>query len=406
MNIVILTHYLPYPLSSGGAQGQYNVIDQLRQRHNITLIFNEGSGNTRQAMKQLQQLWPEVKIIVYPYIRQLGNLRFLRDKAIRAFQIAFAPHSRKLLIDRQLKPYGQWFSKDQIKFVNEIIAQQKPDVIQVDFYQCLPWINYLPKNVKKVFIHHEIGFIRTRRILQSFQLTEKETNKEAMSKKEEIENLNKYDRIITVTDIDKKILEDHHVTRAISVSPSAINTQPLPYIPWKGKLVFVGGYNHLPNREGIDWFIKEIAPLLPETKLDIIGVGWPKSYHTTINKTEITLRGFIQDLSDVAYGNIMIVPLLTGSGMRMKILEAGAMSLPILTTSVGVEGLLFKDKESCLIADSPKDFAKAIELLFEDEQMREKLGKNARKVFDSHYSIEVLTRLREDILKDVLKQTS
>jgi len=64
MNIVILTHYLPYPLTSGGAQAQYNMIEQLRHKHHITLVFNEGSGNKLQAMKQLQKLWPEVNIVL------------------------------------------------------------------------------------------------------------------------------------------------------------------------------------------------------------------------------------------------------------------------------------------------------------------------------------------------------
>ena len=109
MNIVILTHYLPYPLTSGGAQAQYNMIDQLRSRHNITLVFNEGSGNTIQAMKQLQALWPEVKIVAYRYYRQLSCWRFVRDKIIRGLLVKFAPKSRMLKIDRILKPYGQWF---------------------------------------------------------------------------------------------------------------------------------------------------------------------------------------------------------------------------------------------------------------------------------------------------------
>ena len=407
MKIVIITHYLPYPLTSGGAQAQYNMIDQLRHRHDITLIFNEGSGNTMQAMRALQEQWPEVNIVAYRYYRQFLSWRFIRDKVKRGLMVKLMPNSRTLKVERALKPYGQWFSADQVRFTNKIIHDIRPDLIQVEFFQCLRWCDFLPKDIKRIFVHHEICFVRNNRYLQGFQLSAKEKEAKDGSMHEEISCLNKYDHIITLTQKDKEILEQHQVNSPISVSPAAIATSTLPYSGNdNSQLVFVGGYNHFPNNEGIDWFIRQVAPLLKEScRLDIIGTAWPSTYNGAFGQLQIQLAGFVDTLSDALYGNIMIVPLLTGSGMRIKILEAMAISLPIITTTVGVEGIPLTHGESCLIADTPQQFAQAIHELTRHETLRRRIGTAANRIYMEAYSPQVLAGKRDDIYQSIISNT-
>ena len=92
----------------------------------------------------------------------------------------------------------------------------------------------------------------------------------------------------------------------------------------------------------------------------------------------------------------MLVAILTGSGMRMKILEGAAMCMPIITTSVGVEGLNFKHGESCLIADSAEEFAKAIDRLRNDKNLRQTLAINAQQIYIQNYSISALGKIRNN----------
>ena len=87
MNITIITCVLPWKLQSGGAQAQFNMIDQLRKKHHITLIFPEDFQNKISAMKELQLIWPDVKLVAYPIWRQLLYPRFVHDKAERAFRL-------------------------------------------------------------------------------------------------------------------------------------------------------------------------------------------------------------------------------------------------------------------------------------------------------------------------------
>lgn len=405
MNILILTPYLPYPLNSGGAQGMYNMIDNLRHRHHFTLITNEGSSNREDNRKALQQLWPEVDIIYYSFLHQLQCPAFVYEKTRRILLKKLAPNSRQLAVEMAVRPYGEWFSAHHVNFVRRLIDDRHIDLVQVEFFECLPWVRHLPSSVRRIFIHHELGFVRKERLLSHFQLSHKERAQLAEAKRMEFSDLERYDAVVTVTATDKATLEREGLHTPVYVSTLAINTPSFPYSVSPGQLTFIGGFGHLPNKEGIDWFTTEVAPLLrnQHLTLDLIGNSWPSAY---AKRTEITicLRGFIENLSDVALGSIMIVPILSGSGMRMKILEAAAMSLPIVTTTVGVEGLDFEDGHSCLVADTPEAFAKAIQRLCEDDALRRSLGEAANRLFQVRYHPSVLAGVRDKIYQQVMQK--
>lgn len=403
MNILILTPYLPYPLNSGGAQGVFNMIENLRRKHSYTMVISQGSGYSRENVDTLRKLWPEVDIIYYPLWQQMLYPPFVYERSRRVLQKKLTPDSRRLAVEMAVRPYGEWFSSHHVAFVKKIIKEKKIDLVQVEFYECLPWSNYLPFDVKKIFIHHELGFVRKARLLKEIMLTEKEKLQLESSKQKELADLERYDAVVTVTSTDKTILEHEGLKTPIYVSTSAINTPSFTYSVNPGQLTFVGGYGHLPNKEGIDWFIAQVSPLLrnEHLSLSLIGKSWPESY-TYSSGVAINLRGFVEQLSDVALGTIMVVPILSGSGMRMKILEAAAMSLPIVTTTVGVEGLDFTEGESCLVADSPEDFARAIKRLCQDMELRRKLGENANNVFQEKYHPAVLADVRDQIYDHVM----
>ena len=176
----------------------------------------------------------------------------------------------------------------------------------------------------------------------------------------------------------------------------------MDYEGWNGKVTFLGGYGHTPNQEGMDWFIGKVLPHIdreryPNVSVQIVGGGWPASYNHQDLPITVECKGFVKDLAEVAQGSIMIVPILSGSGMRMKILEAAAMGLPMVTTSVGVEGLDFENGKSCLIADTPKDFATALCQVMDSEQLRKLLTNNARVVYDDKYSVKATFEIRDTV---------
>ena len=115
--------------------------------------------------------------------------------------------------------------------------------------------------------------------------------------------------------------------------------------------------------------------------------------------SDLTVKtyGYVEDLSPVLRGSIMIVPILSGSGMRMKILEAAANSVPIITTTVGVEGLDFENEVSCLIADTPQEFAGAIDSLVGDKALCRRLGESANNVYRTKYTAKILAQVRNEL---------
>ena len=394
MNIIIITCVLPWRLNSGGAQAQFNMIDHLRKKHNITIIFPEDSQNKMVYAKELQQIWPDVKLRPYRIWKQMLYPRFLKDKAERALKLAFTPESERFKVQRALKHYGIYPSNGFMHFVNNIIKEEHADIVQVEFYPCLWLIRGLPDNVRKIFIHHELRYIKNERTIMAYHPTEKELKWMYELKQEELDDLNRYDTVVTLTQQDKDYLQRDGVCKPIYVSPAAINTEISPFCPWNHRLAFVGSFLHQPNVEGIDWYMNEVLPLLQKAPLlEIIGKGWPTKYKTK----DINTLGFVDDLHEVTSGSIMIVPILSGSGMRMKILEAAAMSMPIITTTVGVEGLNFKHGDSCIIADSPHEFASAIKQLSENEDICRKLGEQANKVFRENYSKDILAEVRNKV---------
>lgn len=401
-SILIITSFLPYPVRSGGDQAQYNMIEALRNDYNIGIIFPLNHDNQSKDVEVISSLWQNVRLYPFPLLSQYSYLPFFFQKAKRFLNRHIYLSKEMSKINEALGHTDFLTSKRYLRFVLSAISEMKPDLIQVEFIQNLNIGGFLPKSIKKVFVHHEIGFVITDRTLKDISLTNQQKKRMDEKKYTEISRLNRYDSIITLTETDKDILEESGVKPPIDVSPAAVNTKEMEYEGWNGQLVFVGGYHHRPNQEGVDWFLREVTSFIdwskyPQTQLKIIGSDWPASYEREYNGLEVKLAGFVDDLSLHIARSIMIVPLLTGSGMRMKILDASAMSLPFVSTSVGAEGLDYPDGDACMIEDSAGEFAKGLEMLMSVESFRETIARNAHNVYKEKYSLESLVRRRKEI---------
>lgn len=410
MKVVIASIVLPYPLTSGGAQGVFNMVEELRRTHHITLLFPVNAGNTISAMHELQRLWPDVDLRPYSYARQLKHPRFLLDKAVRAFNLHFRANNKHFQVHRLLDHYGYYMTNDFRRFIQAIIDEKKPDLVQVEFYPYLKVADLLPQGIRKVFVHHELRRVRNDRFLQPYLLTPKEQRLRDFIAREETEDLNKYDAVIALTDTDRQILLRQGVKVPIYSSPLAVSTPALRPQKWNRRLIFVGGYHHTPNQEGLRWLLGEVLSRIDwsrpglATGLDLVGKDWTPEWVTMANRSnlKVNILGFVEHLEDVARGSIMVVPILSGSGMRMKVLEGAALATPIVTTTVGVEGIALSHEESCLMADTPESFAQALERLMADASLRQRLCDQAQNIFESQYSRTALSQHRAHIWQDVV----
>jgi glycosyltransferase involved in cell wall biosynthesis len=224
---------------------------------------------------------------------------------------------------------------------------------------------------------------------------------------EEILALNQYDAVITLTENDKQLLINEGVIKNILVSPAWISgTDNDDFLIVKNYLTFVGGYAHFPNFDGICWFLdkvwKSVLKNKPDLILRIIGI-WPQKIRNRIMKSHknIEFTGFVDNLSDVLNGSILIVPLKIGSGMRMKIIDSVMRKVPFITTSIGVEGLDFTDNEDCYICDDEYLFSENIIKLLENPNKQKNFADSAYKKYKELYSEERLGYIRLSIYKDL-----
>lgn len=408
MNLLIITSSFPYPLQSGGAQAQYNFINALRHEHQIHLVFPVNANNTLAAMTELQTQWPEVVFHPYSYARQLLSPGFLFGKMRRALDLKLRAGSPRFVTHRTLQRYGYVMNADFRHFVEDIIAQHSIELVEIDFYPYLHFVHQLPSSVRKVFIQHEIRYVRNERLLADIELTPSERQLMEAVREEEIADMNCYDHVITLTSVDREELLRSGVRVPVSVSPAAVSSPHRDYKGWDGRILFLGSSTHTPNSDGLRWFLERVAPLVDwkaggASELCIIGKGWDSmGLPASVGGLKLTYAGFVSNLAGTLPGGLMIVPILSGSGMRMKILEASAMSLPFLTTTVGVEGLDFRNDEACLIADSPEAWAESLTRLMLSEELRRALATEANRVYQSLYSVGALSERRVQILKTIL----
>jgi len=147
-------------------------------------------------------------------------------------------------------------------------------------------------------------------------------------------------------------------------------------------LLFLGSFRHLPNQEALNWFLAHVFPQLraaePRTKLIVIGSD-PPPRHSLPDDEAIELTGFVEDVREpFARYAVFICPILSGSGIRVKLLEAFAAGIPVVSTRLGAEGLANVDGEFCALADEPDGFAKAILALFAHTDKAAEMARRAR----------------------------
>jgi glycosyltransferase involved in cell wall biosynthesis len=176
--------------------------------------------------------------------------------------------------------------------------------------------------------------------------------------------------------------------------------------PKKHSLVFLGSMDWMPNIDGIEDFIKHCYPKikrdLPEVTLTILGRNPPdKIRQLGDSDSSITVTGTVDDVRPyLASAAASIVPLRIGGGTRIKIFETMAAGLPVISTTIGAEGLPITHDENIMIADSHDDFAKASVALLEDDQKAQQIADNGYTLVEKNYSWQTVTRDFVDMLNN------
>jgi glycosyltransferase involved in cell wall biosynthesis len=409
-SLLFIIPFLPYPLVSGGHQAIYNGIDCVKDDFNIFIAYYVGWGADESAAVEFQKRFPHATLLPMDTRHKAPNFK---ARVIDKLQRMLAVQAKKFNPPDKNARYDQWLWSNRPQpakwqqFIWDACEKYHIDIAQVE----MPWISSfilsLPDTVKKVYVHHELAFVKHGLELNDdpYNLYAKTCYKHTLAS--EINMLNHADHIITLSPIDKKKLEEQGVTTPISSSFAVVNTETefSPYLSDERILTFIGPDDNIPNRVGLRWFLDNCWHALkkeePAYRLNVIG-KWREENKKAILKDypDVEFLGFVNNLFETMKGTVMIVPITIGSGIRMKILEAASMGIPFVSTTVGAEGIPVKDGHDCFLTNDPYLFVEDI-LKLQDRNLKMHFIHNANQMVKEHYSAEALRMNRLEIYKQL-----
>ena len=396
MKVLVFTRHTPLPMDDGAGNYIFDILAFLREKgaEVDVLWFEPPAHLTRKGWHVIPARISKAFNLHLPGGLELGSWRlfpaelYLPWKARTLNRIKVLLKKLGLFSLLRRKPAASvngeepQFSGDpsrnwmalptgtEIALARDMVERIKPDIVIANF--C--WMNELfgclsPNGVRRISLTVDVAHHRAAMLARMAG----PDARECLTEQEEKRLLRMADLIVAISEADADVFQSMLPDRAIVVTPKAVVTERLtgPVVP--GRLLFVGSHNQ-PNCEGLTWFLKTVWPLLlqaqPSARLQVCGsIG----EFFTENYPQVVFSGRVQDLRDAyAEAEVVIVPLLNGSGMKIKLVEACSFGKACVSTSVGLQGLSFLT-DATLCADDAPGFAGAICRLLGDPASRRQL---------------------------------
>ena len=370
-NILIIDPYLPMFDRASGSLRLWHLLRAFRaMQYHVTFI-------ARDAIMSEQYV---------PLLQDLGIEVYAGDQAALE-----AAHSNQI---------GSYFD------LRRILSEKRYGYVILDFWHLakyyLPLIRDYSPSSKIIIDTVDIHFLREFREAELAQSAELQRRAEH-NKHCELEIYEKADRLWVVTPEDKKAIEKMFPLIPIDVVPNIHDrVNAVKQYEQTADLLFVGNFNHTPNRDAVHYLCKEIWPLIAKelngTKLYVVGNNPPSDIQRLASDRVIVTR-YVRDLSPyLTKARISVNPLRYGAGMKGKIGEALAWGLPVVTTSIGAEGMGLLDSQHVLIADAPEQFAEQTVRLYRDRALWNRLSENGRMLVQRQWSPDAVRVRLESIL--------
>lgn len=368
--VLMLTPYLPYPPVSGGRMRTYNLIKHLREDYEITLVCFGRPEETAFDLAPLRDLCEAVVID--------------RDPSPGTLQAAMMSLTSVKPITMRL--YG---TKAMQAAVMRLIHEKQPQVIHVEsFYmmQNLPANNMIPVLLSEPAIeyiawarHAQVAtpwYTRPGIALEAFKMRRTEPHVWARA-----------DCVGAMSAIDADLIKKAAPSAKLTLTPNGVDTDF--FMPSDAvqrdphTAMYMGDYKYFPNTDAVLYFAESILPLIkakrPDFHLTLVGKD-PSPEIQALAGDDVTVTGLVDDTRPYLQRSaVFICPLRSGSGTRFKLMEALACGCPVVSTSLGCEGLGAVDGEHMLIRDDPQTFANAVITLMENPEKGRQIGKAGRE---------------------------
>lgn len=382
MKILQLCKKFPYPLKDGESIAVTYLSKALHELGcEITLLCM----NTTKHYTELKSLPKDFNHYKEILVTKLDNT----INPVDAFKNLFSKESYHV---------SRYVSEEFELKLTELLKRETFDIIQLETLYLAPYVDTIRRysdaliTMRAHNVEHEIW----ERITQNTKLLPKKWYLRHLAKKlknYEIDKLNDYDYLITVTDKDLKKFKklgyrNGAVSSPIGIDVSDYNRNKLN-VDHPLSMCFIGSLDWMPNLEGIDWFLQQVWPQLtqnfPSLQLHVAGRNTPEKIKQ-LEVGDLYIHGEVPSaIRFISSHPIMIVPLFSGSGMRVKILEGLALGRVVITTTLGLEGIDARHMEEVMIADTPEEFMQCIEFCHKYPSKLQSISEKAKVFVKRHY---------------------
>ena len=388
LKILMLVQIVPYPLDAGPKARAYHVLRWLAARAELTLVCFSREDDPPEALEHLRGI-----------CHAFHAIPIRRSKLRDAWYLVQALASRRsfiILRDRR---------SNMLRALREHVDNNDFDALHVDQLWMAGYANHLKIPLRVLDNHNAVYLVFQR-------LADGETNplkrwffqREARTiTRYEANQLSEFDHTLFVSENDREAMRSvasenqlAAIQERTSVLPICVDVSSVaPVIPRDDarRITILGTMFWPPNAEGVRWFVDQILPAIltamPDAILTVIGKRPPSDLLSLSERfgPSVEVCGYVEDLQPYLEETaVFAVPLLSGGGMRVKILDAWAWQLPVVSTQIGAEGLEYQTEEDILIADDAEGFAKYVIGLLRDKRLREAIGRGGRDRVASHYN--------------------
>jgi polysaccharide biosynthesis protein PslH len=397
MRILLLCTKPPYPPHDGGSRATYNLMESLRaEGHTITLLTmcTHKHGLTD---KERDRLSAHVRLHTAHVKTNVTPHGFL-------FNLLFSH-----------MPYNavRFVSKPFDRALTRVLQLSVFDVIQLEGIYLMPYAGTIRQHSKALLV------LRAHNVEQEIWMRLSGQEKNPLSRwyfrllahrirNFETEMTGKYDLLVPITERDREQFAEMGSQAPACVIPAGVDAASVPPPPPEGfGLFFLGSLDWKPNQEGLLWFTEKVWLLLkkahPDLGFEIAGRNAPGWLIRRLQYPGVVFRGEVPDAAAFVHSHgILVAPCFSGGGMRVKILESMALGRPVVTTSVGAEGLGAADGSEILLCEDPEAFAGAVESLLTDRTRYDDLSRRGYEFVHRRFDNRTLAHMLSEFYKNHL----
>lgn len=384
MKVLLVSPFLPYPdVPHAGGKLVYFLLRTLSRRHSVTLLSRCFPGEERN-LPGLRAMLPGMEVVP-----AAGPVDFESPSSVCRTVWSYFLLSRK---------------------AKDLLRSHRFDVCHVEFTET-GFFLAPPRGVPSVLTCHDIiakpAFRRyaSARGIPRIAAWGSWRMKQALEKKA----VSGFRRVFTLSEDDREWAERLYpgVPVRVLCYPGGIDYTGLPRKEVPNRILFLGAMNRPANMEAIRYFFREAWPsvrkAVPEAELTVAGGGMPDALNKELAvDSHVTLAGFVERVED-AYKSaaIFVAPILAGGGIIVKILDAMAAGVPVVTTSFGNEGIRARPGDEVLIADRPEDFSSSVVRLLKDAGLRIAIGSAGKRHVDRNFSTDAMEATIEETYREL-----